>query len=338
MGNKKILIKDVARRANVSPTLVSLVLNNKADRYGIKRETQEFVMEMARRMGYFSADSLQLCPAQTTPGIMGIVVSDINYTALQIAQNIRENLSEKGFSFAIVFGTPACSSYLRQIESYSLFFSGLIFVGDTATKSVVSTLLAKNYPFVVIGDKRPPSVVNFIHIDNRTIADTVAQFIEQQSYNNVLIVCDKECNSSSATLCFAIKRAIQERNIDQTIEMAVENVSIDSRVLQYDFSPILSFLRPPYRTDVIVVVNYQLIEPLLKALETYRVRISRDIEIISIEELCHSNSLCYNNIISLKYPHKEIAEQCQKALFDEIKNGGKSKRKLQFNAIVDINR
>lgn len=37
----------------MSSTLVSLVLNNKADQHGIKKETQERVLALARQMGYF---------------------------------------------------------------------------------------------------------------------------------------------------------------------------------------------------------------------------------------------------------------------------------------------
>ena len=50
---KKFKSKDLAERLGVSSTLVSLVLNNKADQQGIRKETQEKVLSMARQMGYF---------------------------------------------------------------------------------------------------------------------------------------------------------------------------------------------------------------------------------------------------------------------------------------------
>ncbi len=42
----------IAREANLSPTTVSLVLNNRADAVGIKPETQKRVWEVARRLNY----------------------------------------------------------------------------------------------------------------------------------------------------------------------------------------------------------------------------------------------------------------------------------------------
>ena len=47
---KKVKVKDIAARLGLSSTLVSLVLNNKADQQGIKRETQERVMQAAHKM------------------------------------------------------------------------------------------------------------------------------------------------------------------------------------------------------------------------------------------------------------------------------------------------
>ena len=46
---KKFKNKDLAARLGVSGTLVSLVLNNKADLHGIRKETQEKVLALARQ-------------------------------------------------------------------------------------------------------------------------------------------------------------------------------------------------------------------------------------------------------------------------------------------------
>lgn len=50
--NKRINIYDVARAAGTSKTVVSLVINGKADKYRIARETQERVRAAVRQTGY----------------------------------------------------------------------------------------------------------------------------------------------------------------------------------------------------------------------------------------------------------------------------------------------
>ncbi|NLK54517.1 MAG: LacI family DNA-binding transcriptional regulator [Bacteroidales bacterium] len=60
---KKVKNKDLAEKLGVSSTLVSLVLNNKADQHGIRKETKEKVLALARQMGYFD---LQRDPTDST--------------------------------------------------------------------------------------------------------------------------------------------------------------------------------------------------------------------------------------------------------------------------------
>ena len=73
---KKIKNKDLAAKLGVSGTLVSLVLNNKADQHGIRKETQERVLALARQMGYFSslAEKNEISPVEEAPGIIGMIV------------------------------------------------------------------------------------------------------------------------------------------------------------------------------------------------------------------------------------------------------------------------
>ena len=70
---KKVKNKDLAERLGVSSTLVSLVLNNKADLHGIRKDTQERVLALARQMGYFDLmrDKQETAPVEEKPGVIG---------------------------------------------------------------------------------------------------------------------------------------------------------------------------------------------------------------------------------------------------------------------------
>ena len=47
-----VTIKEIAREANVSPTTVSLILNNKSKERKISAQTEQRVLQIAKRMGY----------------------------------------------------------------------------------------------------------------------------------------------------------------------------------------------------------------------------------------------------------------------------------------------
>ena len=61
---------DVARTAGVSRTVVSLVLNGKADRYGIARKTQDRVRAVIRQTGLCGGGELVRAVFAGTPSVV----------------------------------------------------------------------------------------------------------------------------------------------------------------------------------------------------------------------------------------------------------------------------
>jgi hypothetical protein len=60
--------------------LFRLVLNNKADQHGIRKDTQERVLSLARQMGYFESaeESDEILPVEEKPGVIGMIVPSMN--------------------------------------------------------------------------------------------------------------------------------------------------------------------------------------------------------------------------------------------------------------------
>jgi LacI family transcriptional regulator len=99
---KKIKNKDLAARLGVSSTLVSLVLNNKADQHGIRKDTQEKVLSLAKQMGYFESlnESNETSAIEAKPGIMGMIVPYFNDPfVIQISQYLQRAFSSLGIGF-----------------------------------------------------------------------------------------------------------------------------------------------------------------------------------------------------------------------------------------------
>jgi len=124
----------------VSGTLVSLVLNNKADQQGIRKDTQEKVFMLARQMGYY--DSLQLknesSPAEEKPGVLGMIVPSINDPfVIQITPYLQKAFSSIGVGFSIVTKDPDDQRYDRLVGAFKKFYSGLILLGDAADDATI---------------------------------------------------------------------------------------------------------------------------------------------------------------------------------------------------------
>ena len=50
---KRVLLQDLSEQLGLSKTLISMVINGKADRYGISKNTQEKVLEAIEKSNYF---------------------------------------------------------------------------------------------------------------------------------------------------------------------------------------------------------------------------------------------------------------------------------------------
>ena len=152
---KKPKNKELATRLGVSDTLVSLVLNNKADQYGIGRETQEKVLALARKMGFFesSADD-ELFPVIERPGIVGMIVPSFDDPfVLQISQYLEKAFLKIGMGFSIITKDSDDLRFDRHIVTFMRFFSGIILFGDTAEESLINIFRPKKFPFILINVK-----------------------------------------------------------------------------------------------------------------------------------------------------------------------------------------
>ena len=124
---KKFKNKDLAARLGVSGTLVSLVLNNKADQQGIRKDTQEKVLTLARQMGYFELlhEKNEISPIEEKPGVLGMIVPSLNDPfVIQITPFLQKAFSSIGVGFSIVTKDPDDQRYDRLVGAFKKFYSG----------------------------------------------------------------------------------------------------------------------------------------------------------------------------------------------------------------------
>ncbi len=88
-------IKDIAREANVSYATVSRAYNNK---YGVRRETRERILEVAKRLNYSPNGIARGLVNKRTKSI-GLLIPDItNPYFPEVARGIEEGAKEQGYS------------------------------------------------------------------------------------------------------------------------------------------------------------------------------------------------------------------------------------------------
>jgi LacI family transcriptional regulator len=333
---KKFKNKDLATRLGVSGTLVSLVLNNKADQQGIRKDTQEKVLQLARQMGYF--DSLhekdESSPVEERPGVLGMIVPSINDPfVVQITPFLQKAFSSIGVGFSIVTKDPDDQRYDRLIGAFKKFYSGLILLGDAADEATIRALRTTDYPFVLLEKPSKTLRLNTVSTDTVAGAQLVVNHLDKLGYKNIIIVADYKSSRSDRSAVQDIIETISQKpgiNLPVIVELDKRSAADDIDSIQFE-----KYFRPPYRADVMVIMNARLVYPIMTLLRNKKLRVPQDIAVVSMEEGTGFD-LMFSPVTCLRKPFSGISTKVANMIWSEVKNSGKGKFKRQVNISPEL--
>jgi len=332
---KKFRNKDLAARLGVSGTLVSLVLNNKADQQGIRKETQEKVLLLARQMGYFESfdEKNELSPSEEKPGVLAMLVPSLNDPfVIQIAPYFQKAFASLGVGFSIITRDPDDNRYDRLVGAFKKFYSGMILLGDAADDSTIRALRATEYPFILLERHVKTLRLNTVRTDSAAGASLVINHLDKLGYRNILIIADNRSFSPDSSEIQDLVDAIEKKTVmnkPAIIELDRQDGNEINSV------QIEKFLRPPYRVDVIIAMTANIVYPMMKFLRAKKLRIPQDIAIISMEEGIGFD-LMYSPVTTLRKPLANISVKVANIIWSEVRNSGKGKFRRQVNITPEL--
>lgn len=149
-----VTIKDVAKRAGVSPSTVSRVLSNHPR---ISRETSQKVRDIMEEMGYHPNMMAKSLVSKTTETICVILPKPaeelfLNLFFMELIRGIVTQANRSGYDVLISSG----GSEKEEVEAVSRLLNGrrvdgAILLYSRQDDAVVDYLKANEYPFVLIG-------------------------------------------------------------------------------------------------------------------------------------------------------------------------------------------
>ena len=333
---KKVKNKDIAARLGLSGTLVSLVLNSKADQHGIKKETQERVLAVARQMGYFNAvaEKGEPAPAEEKPGIIGMVVPSMNDPFIyEITPYLQKAFSSIGLGFSVFTRDPDDMRFNRLTTSLKKLFSGMILVGNAVDDSLVRTLNRDSYPIVLLEKSIKRMRLNTVSTDRTAGAAVMTQHLAGLGLKNLLIVSGKDTALYDKEMLEELRNTTKKSKSFDSVNFTVAGQPKAGE--KFDFQVIENFLRPPHRSDVIIVLNSSLLFPLYMALREKNIRIPQDVALVSMEDGIGFDLLT-TPITRLRRPLPAMSLKVVNIIWSEIKNQGKSKYKRQVNMSPEL--
>ena len=236
---KKVTIRDVAREAGVSVTLVSFVMNAKMGKDGrldcpVNPDTAERVLQVAKRLGYRRNNAAASLRSGRSHSI-AVIVSDIaNPFFAEICRNI-ENIAYKD-GYTVIFASseenPQKLAHLVEtMVGYNV--EGLIVAPCLGGEPALARALSIGIPTVLIDRNMPGDEFGRVLVDNVDAGKMATKYLIHQGFgkiemftykNGVTSLTDRESGYAMAMEEAGLKDDIRIHKIEYETEAAKKDV------------------------------------------------------------------------------------------------------------------
>src|SRR6266511_3703604 len=235
MPRQRIISQDVARRAGVSRTTVSFVLNGVKEG-NISDETRARVLAAAAELGYVP-DATAQALATGRSRTIGLVFTRSNphanagSTHIQIIEGLMEVVRQFGVRLLVdsVGHADTADSYLELARTKRI--DGLILFDLRADDRALYDLVHDEFPIVLLG-RLPDVKVCSVEFDNRCGAQAAVEHLLAQGHLRIGLI-------AHGPLAFT---GVAERVLGYQDALATAGIAFDETLVRYgDFGPSSGF-------------------------------------------------------------------------------------------------
>ena len=200
--SKKITIRDVAREAGVSTSLVSMVLNAKRDKDGnldcnVNKNTARRVIDVIKRLGYRpnkAAASLRSGRAYT----IGVAIPDIsNRFFSHLCRYIETVAAKEGYMVQFSSFDEKPENFSEAIETYvGSGVEGLIVAPCLGGEASIRRALDAGVPVVLVDREADVEGVGCVLLDNEQAGRMIVGHLFRNGYRKIELISNKSGLSS----------------------------------------------------------------------------------------------------------------------------------------------
>lgn len=322
-----VSLSDIARELGVSKTLVSMVLNNKADENGISKKTQKKVLKLAKEMNYkpnLMARGLRMGRTDT----VGLVVSDIaNPFYSKMARHIEDFLAKNNYHLVICSTDEDPDKEQRIVKLMrEKQFDGIIISSSAKKSDGFKQLLREDYPFVLIDRKMKNLKANYVGIDNYTATfNAVKQVVDKGQKRIAAFAISPSYVSSVRDRVSGYIDAVEASGLDYGKKYLVDIPFSDVRGSVK--SELLKLMKSKEKIDALFAVNNNVAIACLEVFRELKFKIPDDLSFLSFDDT-DAFKLTTPTITAIDQPLEEICGNAVEILLAEIRKPKKSKKQV----------
>ncbi|OJX45879.1 MAG: hypothetical protein BGO78_11290 [Chloroflexi bacterium 44-23] len=323
---KQVTSQDVALRAGVSRTTVSLVLNNKHELSQISPKTAQRVIRAAQELGYVPNAAAQAL-VNKKASVIGLVLSrshhqissDVYLTQVVDALMLEAHQNQMRVLLDVLENHEDRNSYQRLIQGRLV--DGILFSGPRTDDRALDLLAKMDFPTVLMGGL-PGSPFYSVDIDNIQAAKLATQHLISLGHQRIGCI-------TNATPVFT---AAADRLRGYRLALQENHLPIDDRLVRFgDFDPpsgyraMQGLLSVQPNPTAVFVASDVVAYGAMSALHDAGKNIPEDVAIVSMDDVPLS-AFISPRLTSVHLPNSKLAQSAGSLLIDLI-NGNRPARK-----------
>lgn len=328
-GNHKTTIRDVASKAGISVTTVSLILNGKGERFS--EETKEKVHKAQTELDYYPDYYARGLVGQRTNSI-GVVIPDImNPFFASLGLSVEQAAIPKGY-FPQIFSV---NGFKENIDYFIEQFAsgtqkGLILAAPGASKEIVDKLSTHNNVPMVLTDQADLNINDDrVLIDEEESGEKIAEYILSLGHKHVAFVIPEMLTMNLVKRFTGYEKAFEKYSLKIEKELIFKatfgpegGVEAAHKIVQTN-------------ATAIIAINDDVAMGVYKGLNLLNKRIPEDYSVVGFDDIS-LNKYLTPSLTTMAQPINEIGERVVRLLINRIKNPSSAKKTIILNTKLKI--
>lgn len=314
MSNRKVTIRDVAARANVSITAVSLYLNNKP---GLADSTRDRIAEAIESVGYR--------PLRGSPSserrFIGLLIeklplspfSDMFYG--EVIEGINAYVRQAGYNLALMV-VEKDQAVPKLLEDHNGDVAGVVVLGaGDISRNIFTALMDDQLPAVLVDNYLPDVPIDAVIPDYVAGANQATRYLLDQDYRRIAFL-----HGSSKY------RSLVERFRGYCTALVEAGGSVDPALVQPYLSKGLptkgylemkALLSSGTQFDAVFCVSDRTAFGALQAIHEAGLRVPDDVAVVGFDNVAQSSHTT-PPLTTVHVPKRTLGEIAARRLFESI--------------------
>lgn len=330
MMTKKVTIKDIAKKADVSVATVSYVLND--NRY-VSPELRSRVEEAIEELGYrpnLVARSLRQSRTKT----IGLIVPDnSNPFFAEIAKGVEDAGFDAGYSVILCNSNAMPERELAYLEVLrSKQVDGIIFIATTAEIRHIRPLVEGGIPAVTFYRESSDMDVDRFFIDNDEAGYLATSHLVELGHQQIACIQPASPVTPSALRVTGFKRALERHGLgpDETLMPRGDNLISGG----WRAANLLLESSKPF--TAVFASNDAMAIGCIRALRDRGIHVPEDVSVVGVDDIMLA-SIIEPTLTTVAQPKYEAGRQAVQMLMDRIQGeyeGGPRQVQLSIELVV----